>query len=397
MLGAVVSFDRCRRQGADIDRDGGGSKRSLFAVAFVFALFRFVAFARIPPSVMADRYLLQAKSAMEQQDYARARVAMGKVLELRSQHGIQVSAELYFDYAAASYGSGSLEIALEYARRYLEQAGCQDKRYMLASRLIDHLEREIGGPRPVEHERAARVAAVRQEAAKELPDEIRAMEFVRIPAGTIRMDSNGQEADSDEQPMGNLRISQAFDLGKYEVTQLEWTAVMGHDPSRTACGCCPVADVSWNEVQEFIGILNQAAGDGTRYRLPTNAEWVYAFRGGWEARHREGLFDSIAWHLGNSGLELHPVGQKAPNAFGLHDMLGNAWEWVEIPDTFQDPKGSVTDPTGPSRDSSGIVRGCSFISCFSRCVSESDPRFLGGRSDLGSDIEVGFRLARTAH
>ena len=138
------------------------------------------------------------------------------------------------------------------------------------------------------------------------------------------------EALSREQPVTQVRISRGFWLGKYEVTQAEWQAVMGTNPSGNSdcCGQCPVEQVSWNDTQEFIGRLNGRAG-GNRYRLPTEAEWEYAARAG-TTGDRYGNLDAIAWYGGNnSEFGTNPVGQKAPNAWGLHDMIGNVWEWVE--------------------------------------------------------------------
>ena len=159
------------------------------------------------------------------------------------------------------------------------QAGREGESYEVALKLSEHLEREIAEAELVEWERLARaerearearVAATRQRAAKELPSEIRAMEFVRIPAGRFQM---GSEFVYDGIPVHQVRVSRTFELGKYEVMQSEWTAVMGQNPSIEPCQRCPVTNVSWNDIQEFIGILNQAVGQGSPYRLPTEAEW----------------------------------------------------------------------------------------------------------------------------
>jgi len=133
---------------------------------------------------------------------------------------------------------------------------------------------------------------------------------------------------------------------------------MGANPSYfTECGSrCPVEQVSWEDVQEFIRRLNeQESGSGYEYRLPTEAQWEYAARAGTTgARHGE--LDEIAWHSDNSGSETHPVGEKLANAWGLHDMLGNVWEWVA--DWFAVyPAGAVTDPQGPDTGSGRVTRG----------------------------------------
>ena len=162
------------------------------------------------------------------------------------------------------------------------------------------------------------------------------MELVLIPAGTFQMGSPDSESgrSDNEGPVHQVTIGQAFYLGKYEVTQAQWQAVMGSNPSRfTSCGgTCPVENVSWDDVQGFIEELNLREGV-TTYRLPSEAEWEYATRGGTttaysfgNAENRLGLY---AWYRENSGSRTHPVGGKRPNPFGLYDVHGNVHEWVQ--------------------------------------------------------------------
>ena len=216
------------------------------------------------------------------------------------------------------------------------------------------------------------------------------MAFVWVPAGEFRMGSTSAEADYDEQPVTRVRISRGFWLGKHEVTQSEWQAVTGSNPSAfDECGPdCPVEQVSWNDAQAFISALNGRAV-GSRYRLPTEAEWEYAARAG-TSGDRYGNLGAIAWYDGNSGGRTHPVGQKAPNAWGLHDMLGNVWEWVQ--DWYGDyPGGAVTDPRGPLSGSSPVFRGGSWRYCASGCRASSRNSFSPGYRPA----YLGFRLLRT--
>ena len=224
-----------------------------------------------------------------------------------------------------------------------------------------------------------------------LREAVEAMEFVWIPAGEFRMGSTSRRADDDEKPVTRVRISRGFYLGKYEVTQGQWEAVMGTNPSHFSnCGGnCPVEGVSWHDVQGFIGMLN--AKDGKpRYRLPTEAEWEYAARAGTRG-DRYGNVDAIAWYDGNSGARTHPVGRKAPNAFGLYDMLGNVWEWVE--DWYGDyPGGAMTDPTGPSTGGSyRVYRGGCWYDDARDCRSAYRYWDSPGIRIHG----LGFRLLRT--
>ena len=185
------------------------------------------------------------------------------------------------------------------------------------------------------------------------------IEFERIPAGEFAMSSTSSEAYSRERPVTQVRISRAFEISRHEVTQGQWQAVMGSNPSSdTSCGAdCPVETVSWNDVQEFIARLN-AEGDGYEYSLPTEAEWEYSARAG-TTGDRYGMLDSIAWHNMNSGARIHPVGLKAANEFGLHGMLGNVHELVE--DWYGIyPGGYVTNPTWPFSSSHRVIRGGSY-------------------------------------
>ena len=185
------------------------------------------------------------------------------------------------------------------------------------------------------------------------------MEFERIPAGEFLMGSlSYEEGRFSNERQHEVRISQGFWIGKYEVTQGEWESVMGSNPSSfDECGSpCPVETVSWNDVQEFVRRLNEReTGRGYRYRLPTEAEWEYAARAGTTgARHGE--LDEVAWYRDNSGTSTHPVGQKRANAWGLHDMLGNVREWTG--DWYGEyPAGKVTDSGGTSKGPYRVARG----------------------------------------
>jgi formylglycine-generating enzyme required for sulfatase activity len=163
------------------------------------------------------------------------------------------------------------------------------------------------------------------------------MELVYVSAGSFMMGSN---FGNNEMPVHQVTIQEGFYMGRYEVTQAQWQAVMGNNPSRFKGDNLPVEQVSWDDAQEFIRRLN-ARGDGYTYRLPSEAEWEYACRAGTTGDYA-GNLDAMAWYDKNSGPQTHPVGQKQPNGFGLYDMHGNVWEWCE--DWYHDGyNGAPTD------------------------------------------------------
>jgi len=215
--------------------------------------------------------------------------------------------------------------------------------------------------------------------------------MVVIPAGRFLMGSPASEAgrSTDEGPQRWVDVPR-FAMGKFEVTQRQWEAVMGSNPSLfRACGPdCPVENVSWNEAQNFVRRLGQRTGQN--YRLPTEAEWEYAARAGSTTAYFWG--DGFDSGRANNGRETVPVGTYGANAFGLHDILGNVREWVQ--DVWHDNFfGAPTDSSAwmSGGDSSRrVLRGGSWF---------DPPQFLRSADRLGSKqddryINSGFRIAR---
>ena len=216
--------------------------------------------------------------------------------------------------------------------------------------------------------------------------------MVRVEGGTFTMGATseqGSDADSDEKPTHQVTLS-SFSIGKYEVTQEEWQAVMGDNPSNFKGAKHPVEEVSWNDCQEFIRKLN--AITGKHFRLPTEAEWEYAARGGnrcigYKYSGSDNL-DRVAWYDSNSGNTTHDIGQKSPNEIGLFDMSGNVREWCA--DWYGSYKSnSQSNPGGPSSGSYRVFRGGSWFNVARRCR-------VSDRHDLtpgDSDFNLGLRLA----
>ena len=210
-----------------------------------------------------------------------------------------------------------------------------------------------------------------------------------IPPGDFYMGSN---LYSDEKPIHRVTISRAFAMGKTEITQGEWKAVMGNNPSHFAnCGDnCPVDSVSWDDIQVFIQKLNVMTGK--QYRLPTEAEWEYACYGGSRSKYcGSDNVDDVAWYDENGGKTTHPVGQKQANAFGLFDMSGNVFEWVE--DSYHNNyNGAPNDGSAWLGDgANGVMRGTAWSTHQNgaRTTFRLNMRRTGGVAN-----SFGFRVAR---
>ena len=215
--------------------------------------------------------------------------------------------------------------------------------------------------------------------------------MVYVSGGTFTMggtSEQGSDAWDDEKPTHSVTLSSYY-ICKYEVTQALWRAVMGSNPSNFKGDNLPVECVSWNDCQTFINRLNSYTG--RNFRLPTEAEWEFAARGGNYSRHYKysgsNYIDDVAWYGDNSSDRTHPVGTKQANELGLYDMSGNVWEWCS--DWYGSYSSySQSNPTGPNGGSSRVRRGGSWSSIARYCRSSD----RGSGTPGGSYDNFGLRL-----
>ena len=234
------------------------------------------------------------------------------------------------------------------------------------------------------------LAQIRDVQSKQSTNDSVDMEFVLVQPGKFQMGST--DAYADAKPIHSVTISKSFYIGKYEVTQKQWRDIMGTNPSYYQEDNRPVESINWNDAQDFIRKLNEKGGT-TRYRLPTEAEWEFAARGGTRSNGYEYAgSDSVAHvtvYSANSGRETKPVGSKRANELGLYDMSGNVWEWCS--DWYGAYGGSdERDPKGPASGKYRVLRGGSFN------LNDLSCRVANRGSDLPASrtVTVGFRCVR---
>ncbi|MDE0201110.1 MAG: formylglycine-generating enzyme family protein [Rhodospirillaceae bacterium] len=292
------------------------------ALLLAFFISAPVAAQEQTPDAVADKLLLEASEASENGHRQEAL----RILQEIEALGVEPAPEFTFVYGMTLAEHGADAKAWRKARSlltaFIAAAGWESEHYTQALELLLAAQAKLN-------------AAETQDRLEErLPDILEAVraQMVRVEGGSFAMGCTPEQerCNADELTVRTVQVD-AFEIGTYEVTQELWQAVMGENPATFAdCPRCPVETVSWNDVQAFLRKLNSAGGG---YRLPSEAEWEYASRGGPLSMGYQyaGSDDwtEVAWYYENADNRTHPVGQRKPNELGLFDMSGNVREWVQ--------------------------------------------------------------------
>ena len=294
----------------------------------------------LPPDIQIDRLLVQAERETGDGEHWSAAITLERILELYAAHDLEIPSAFWFRQARVLQAAGLHEQAVEASTRYLQEAGREGEHYQAVLRILDAAEVGLAEARRAEaRARAQAERAEREAAARAATIAASVPEMVVIPAGAFRMGCVTRgNCDNDERPVHEVRVP-AFELSKHDVTFAQWDVCTEYGNCRWVNdegwgrGERPVINVSWHDAQQYLQWLSRETRES--YRLPSEAEWEYAARAGAETRYWWG--NDIG--RGRANCEgcgsqwddemTAPVGSFPPNAFGLYDIHGNAYEWVQ--------------------------------------------------------------------
>ncbi len=333
---------------------------------FLLVLSLFLLGATVVP-VLAQQDIILPPESITNDAYQRI-MSKGKSQYSKKQYKSALST---FKQALKKYPNKKSEIQLwiNKCNARLEEAAQRERERLEASRQAQAAAEQRAREEANLRAREEAEQRAREEAARREREEVEKRQqiinrlianMVYVEGGTFTMGATmeqGSDAESNEKPTHEVTLSD-FYICKYEVTQAEWKAVMGANPSGVKGDELPVENVSWYDCQVFIRKLNELTGKN--FRLPTEAEWEYAARGGKKSKSYKysgsNTADDVAWYKDNYGYLWRPVGQKSANELGLHDMSGGVWEWCQ--DWYGSySSSSQVNPTGPTTGDYRILRG----------------------------------------
>ena len=355
----------------------------------------------LPDDILADQYLLEAKKALANGEPQTARRAFEKIEALDTEPPLEFFfffGKLLVEHGATVEDARQGQVSL---KQFVVNIEKSSEYYMPTLELLSVARGKVEKAERRQTEEATRQAETQERTTrlKELlPSLLENLkqQMVTVQGGTFTMGCTEEQGscDDDEKPVRQVQVN-SFRISKYQVTQDLWAAVMGKNPSKFRnCPRCPVENVGWDDTKTFLKKLNALTGE--RYRLPTDAEWEYAARGGQKSQAHLYVgsddLDSVSWYDKNSGNRVHQVGQKQPNGLGLYDMSGNVWEWVEDCWNKKYPGPPADGSAWKSRDCARhMLRGGAWTS-YPRYLRASN-RYWNLSAFLRDD--VGFRLAGT--
>ena len=392
--GFVLIFKKCKQTYSELFKHfhnteyqnrncGSQNKPSFLSIlaASIFLLSQNV--MALPKAAQIDRYKMQISKALKNKACDKALIYIGKLESLSAD----LPYTMLFHKGQCLFEIKRYTQSMKTLDSYVEKTGADGKYYHQALEIYSVAEEmEVEQKQAMEAQQKQNLEF--KPSSNTLLNTI-ATNMITVSGKCFQMGQNSNEYQH-KVCVGNYGIS------KFEVTQGQWNALMGNNPSLyKSCGYdCPVERVSWDDVQVFIGKLNEKQSQYS-YRLPTEAEWEYACRSGGKLERYCGgeNINTLGWYDSNSGNKTHKVGQRQANGLGLYDMSGNVWEWVQ--DWYSDQyyeKSPINNPQGPSSGSSRVFRGGSWVNGASFC--QSAQRYVNSPEERRDNI--GFRLARTA-
>ncbi len=341
----------------------------------------------VPKTVIAKSEYLMAEKLFNQGDHSGAIKHALKAKKLLGKSNSRIEYLLTKAYnAQGKYGKALAALEEFFAVTPESSSGSDEYNEMVSL----YTEVEILWQRQkTQLDAEQREQEKREKALQEVLPEL-SKQMVAVPGGCFKMGRTSPfGGDDDERPKHKVCLN-PFSIGKYEVTQALWSAVMGSNPSHYQKGTnYPVEKVSWEDIQQFIHKLNNETGKN--YRLPTEAEWEYAARSGGKNEKYSGSKkpDLVGWYVKNSDNMTHPVGQKVANGLGLYDMSGNVWEWcLDWYGNKYYHDSPENNPIGPLSGKKRVIRGGSFN-------KEAESMLTVNRGAQGHNSRVntlGFRL-----